>query len=275
MKKFRLKKFILAIVLIPVALTTFTLGYLYTIQEKRIFDFKPLDQTYEFQFSIPHENLTIKTDDSSISAILFKAENPKGAIYYLHGKGSNLAHSKWNKIMQYLVNTLQYDVLMIDYRGFGKSTGEITYEGLLKDALAGYDYLKQSYAEKEIIVYGLSLGTSFATYVTSINQPSLLVLEAPFYSLYDVACSTLPTVPPLLIKAVIKYPLRTDEWIQKVNCPVVIFHGTKDDIIPCDSSLRLAELVQTSCELIIIPKGDHSHLNTTKEYQKKMEEITN
>lgn len=273
MKNFRFKKIILAILITPALLCMVTLVYLFSIQEKRIFDFKPLDSSYVFDYEIPHEIITIKTADSTINGILFKAKNPTGAIYYLHGKGSNLSFSKWKSITRNFVENYNKDVLMIDYRGFGKSTGKITYEGLLSDVQAGYDYLKKIHNENEITVYGLSLGTSFATYVASTNHPKRLILEAPFYSLYDVACSTLPMVPPFLIKIVIKYPLRTDQWIQNVKCPVALFHGTKDRIIPCNSSIRLTNLVNSACDLTIIPHGDHDHLNTTKEYQEKIKAI--
>lgn len=269
----RLKKIVLALVLLPLTIGSITLGYLYFIQEKRVFDFQPLAENFTYQFDIPFETFNIQTTDSTVSGVHLKAQNPKGVVYYLHGKGSNLGHSKWKKIMRHIVNNLRQDVVMIDYRGFGKSKGVISLEGLLIDAQAGYDYTKTLYPEDQITVYGLSLGTSFATYVASKNHPKALILEAPFYSIEDVACSTLPFIPPFMIHAVVKYPLRTDLWIQEVNCPIYIFHGTKDEIIPFDSSIRLASLAKTPCDLTIIPDGDHNHLNLTKEYQARIHQI--
>ncbi len=265
-----LKKILFSIAILPLFLIGITLGYLHLIQEKRIFDFKPLDQNHLFQFDVPFEEVSLKTEDSTVTGLFFKAENPQGAIYYLHGKGSNLSHPKWNRIASYLVKNLNQDVFMIDYRGFGKSEGPIHYEGLLQDAESGYAYLKSRYPEDSITVYGLSLGSSFATYIASKNQPKQLILEAPFYSLEDVACSTLPMVPKFMLQSVIRYPLRTDLWIQSVKCPIYLFHGTNDSIIPYNSSIRLKELAQAPCELTIIENGDHNHLNLTPEYQEKL-----
>ena len=273
MFKSTLKKIILWLFLSPVLLLLGGFSYLLLVQEKRIFDFKPLEQNYKFDFDTNHKEVVLNTEDSVLTGLHFKAQNPKGAIYYLHGKGSNLSHSKWKKIVKQFVEVHGYDVFMIDYRGFGKSLGKVSYDGLLRDANAGYNYLKTLFPEESITVYGLSLGTSFATYVASNNQPKQLVLEAPFYSLFDVACTTLPKVPPFMIQTVLKYPLRTDIWIQNLTCPVYIFHGTNDEIIPYDSSIRLSQIAKTPCDLTIIPHGDHNHLNLTQEYKQKIEEI--
>lgn len=269
----RLKKIALICTLSVLSVWAITLGYLMAIQDTRIFDFKPLDDSHQYEFPIPFEEVTIKTDDSTVKGLFFKSKHSKGVTYYLHGKGSNLSHPKWKKISQYLVQNLNQDLLMIDYRGFGKSKGDLSYEGLLNDANAGYEYLKKRYNEEQITVYGLSLGTAFATYVAKENHPKQLILEAPFYSLLDVAHSTMPIVPVFMLKTVLKYPFPSNEWIQEVDCPIYIFHGTNDDIIPYNSSLRLAELTQSPCELTIIQGGCHNKLNLTQEYKDKAKQI--
>ncbi len=266
----RFKKLILTIILFPIVIGSLTLSYLYVIQENQIFNFKTLDDDYQFQYGLPFEQVTLETKDSKIIGLHFKTQNPKGVVYYLHGKGSNLSFTKWDRIAKYTVEVLEHDVFFIDYRGFGKSKGEIYFEGLLSDAEAGYDYLKLIYGEEQITIHGLSLGTAFATHVASQNQPKRLILEAPFYNLFDVACSTLPFIPPFMIQAVIKYPFRTDLWIQNLSCPVFIFHGTADKIIPYDSSIRLAKLAKTPCDLTIIENAGHDHLNLTPEFREKI-----
>lgn len=269
----RLKKFVLFAALSVLAVWGITLGYLHMIQEGRIFAFTKTDAHFRYDYPTPFEELTLKTKDSTLNALYFKGKNSTGVTYYLHGKGSNLSHSKWKKIVHELATTHHQDVLMIDYRGFGKSTGPLTYEGLLSDATAGYEFLKERYAESQITVYGLSLGTSFATYIAKNNHPKQLVLEAPFYSLLDVAASTLPMVPVFMIDTILKYPFPTNEWIQGVACPIYIFHGTQDDIIPYESSLRLAELAPEPCEVTIIQGGCHNKLNLTAEYKEKAQRI--
>ncbi|NBO24119.1 MAG: alpha/beta fold hydrolase [Chlamydiae bacterium] len=266
----RNKKYLCSIFLAPFFIYGAILGYFYSIQEARIFDSHTLNADYTFEFDIPFETISIQTNDSTLSGLHFKVNHPKGVIYYLHGKSYNLSHSKWKKITKYFTEVLHHDVVMIDYRGFGKSKGPFTYEGLLEDTQKGYDYVKSHYEESKITVYGLSLGSSFATYIASKNCPKQLILEAPFYSLKDAAQKTIKIFPEFIIEMILKYPLRTDLWIQTVKCPIALFHGTKDLILSYDSSIRLKEVAKAPCDLILIEGADHDHLNLTKEYIEKI-----
>jgi pimeloyl-ACP methyl ester carboxylesterase len=271
----RIKKLLIGIITVPLAIVAITLATLFTIQEKRIFNFQPLAEGQAFNFETPHDHIYLKPDsESSLHGIYVKAKEPKGVIYFLHGKGSNLSWSKWNKVSKQLT-AYGYDVFMIDYRGFGKSEGPLSEAGLLSDIQTGYDFLKTKYPESQITVYGKSLGTSFATYAASKNNPKRLILEAPFYNLVDVAGSTLPFIPKFMIATVLKYPLKTNEWITEVSCPVYFFHGTKDEIIPHDSSIRLHEIAKTvtESEIIILEDIDHDTINLQPSYSEKMELI--
>lgn len=269
-----MKKFLLGLSALVLALFSSVAIYLYFTQEAQIFAFPQLPQDYRYEIEHPHRHVQLSTgQDGDIHAILYESllENPRGVIYYFHGKGSNLSHPKWQKVVDRYTG-LGFDLFMIDYRGAGLSRGEFVEQEMLADCLAGYNYLLEHYPEEKITVYGKSLGTSFATFVASNTNPRALILEAPFYNLYDIACKTVPQVPSFIISMILKYPLRTDLWIQNVKCPIYLFHGTSDKVIPEDASIRLSQLVGERANLTIIEGGDHDHLYKHEVFNIKIEE---
>lgn len=256
--KQRLKK--AAIVLLFLYIMVSTL--LYFLQEKMLFLPTVLDQNYVFEFSQPFEELFLKTDeDAIINAIHFKAENPKGVILYLHGNAGDL--SRWGTITEYFVEK-KYDVLVIDYRTYGKSTGTLSEQALYNDVQFCYNYLKARYNEDSITLYGRSLGTGMATYLASKNKPKQLILETPYYSIADVAQSRFPMLP---VKKLLKYKLPSFQYIKKVSCPVLIFHGTEDLVVPYQSAKKLFETSpKPKTTFITIKNGTHNNLKEFEEY---------
>jgi hypothetical protein len=101
----------------------------------------------------------------------------------------------------------------------------------------------------------------------------MIILESPFFSLKDLAKYHHSFMPASLIGLILKYPMRTDLWIPDVTCPVYLFHGAKDDIVPCSSSERLLKLIKTEKELIIIPGGGHNDLSDFTLYQEQLNHI--
>ena len=100
----------------------------------------------------------------------------------------------WAWVYQNFVN-LNYDVLVLDYRKFGKSTGNWSEENFINDAQYVYNELKKNYKENEIVIYGRSIGTGIATQLAANNQPKALILETPYYNIEDLAKRMLPIFP--------------------------------------------------------------------------------
>ncbi|MCF7806095.1 MAG: lysophospholipase [Simkaniaceae bacterium] len=272
-----MKKFFGFIIIAIVAATVTIAGNLYFTQERRIFGFSTLPLDHQFRWEMPHKEIMLDTpNEGKINAILFETtrETPKGVIFYCHGKASHMDHPKWGPVIENYTN-LGFDFFMMDYRGAGKSSGKQSEEAMLTDCNVAYQYLLDYYKEESITVFGKSLGTCFATYVASQNNPRALIIEAPFYNIFDIGCKTLYFIPPLLIKLVMKYPFTTNEWIKDVPCPIYIIHGTSDSIIPHDASLRLKKITDETnqqTDLMIIENGDHDHLHKYPGYHAKIEE---
>lgn len=244
---------------------------LYFLQEKILFLPTVLEQDYTFNFKHNFEEINLKAEDGAkLNALHFKSENPKGVILYFHGNAGNL--SRWGTIAEYFVEK-QYDVLIMDYRTYGKSTGALSEAVFYSDADLFYSYLLQSYNEKDITLYGRSLGTCMATYLASKNKPKQLVLETPYYSMVDVGKSRFPIVP---VKLLLKYKFPTYQFISKVSCPTTMFHGTNDQIVPYDSAKKLFEVSpKFSTNFITIEGGGHNNLINYDTYQDEIDNILN
>jgi fermentation-respiration switch protein FrsA (DUF1100 family) len=236
---------------------------LYFFQEKILFLPTSLAQDYQYEFRYPFEELFFKTsEDVSINAIHFKTENPKGVILYFHGNAGDL--SRWGIVGEHFVS-LNYDVLIMDYRTYGKSTGKLSEQGFYDDADYCYKYLLEFYSEEDIVLYGRSLGTGVATFLASKYQPKQLILETPYYSILDVAKQRFPIFP---VSSLLRYEFPSNEFIANVNCPITMFHGTEDNVIPYSSARKLRTVAPKNLTTFItIEGGAHNNLISFEKYK--------
>lgn len=240
-------------------------------QEGLIFFPETLPRDFRYSFAFPHEELFIPVEGAVLNALHFKTSQRKGVVLYFHGNAGSLR--TWGEVSPVFVQR-GYDVMIFDYRGFGKSTGRLRGEkDLLEDGMAIYDYVKTRYGEERIVVYGRSIGTGAAVWVSARNRPRTVVLESPYDSLIALAAHHYPFIPPFLLEIFLKYPLRTDVWIKDVSSPVVIFHGTRDDIIPFAASERLARDNPGRVHLIAVEGGDHNNLETFSAYGRELDRL--
>ncbi|MGX1930288.1 alpha/beta hydrolase [Flagellimonas sp. 2504JD4-2] len=251
------------IVLLGLTFLTLFTAMFYFLQEKLIFLPTTLPLDYNYSFDVDFEEVFMDTEDGArLNALNFRTENPKGLILYFHGNAGDL--SRWGKIVEPFTD-LGYEVLVMDYRSYGKSSGELSEEALHKDAQLFYDYAKQKFDEKEIVVFGRSLGASIATKVASKNNPKKLILETPFYSLLDVAKERFPILP---LGYMLKYKFSSFDYIQNVTAPIRIFHGTSDNVVSYESGKKLFDVIpQTDKKLYTIENGEHNNLATFESYQ--------
>ncbi len=257
------------IIIVPAVLIGLGIA-VYIFQEKLIFYPEKLSDKYHFNFEDDFEELSIKTEDgNTISALHFKVENPKGIIYYHHGNAGSL--EGWgNRAVDF--TSRGYEVLMYDYRGFGKSTGSIKNEKMLySDALLIYKKLIYDYKERDIILYGTSLGTGIATKLAHENHPKMLILETPYYNFYEVAKFHYPYLPNSIL---LHYQFKTDRLLPDLNIPTFLFHGTEDETVPYNHAERLEKL-SDNVKLITIQEGSHSNLNTFHKYHEELDKILN
>ncbi|WP_310379206.1 alpha/beta fold hydrolase [Flavobacterium sp.] len=242
---------------------------LYYLQES--FIFKPEKLSTDFQFSYENQEFEEYNfdlpDGAIINGLRFKAKNPKGVVMYL--KGNSKSIKGWGKFaVDFTAHG--YDVAMIDYRGFGKSTGKRSQEAIKRDMQFIYDKIKEKIDEKYIIIYGRSLGSGFATKLASINNPKMLILDAPYYSMKNITARYLPFMP---LSIILRYPIPTYKWIKHVKCPIHIIHGTNDKLIPFSAAIKLSKKNPEMARLYPIIDGGHKNLNNFEAYHKVLAEI--
>jgi pimeloyl-ACP methyl ester carboxylesterase len=240
----------------------------YFLQEKFIFKPEKLKQDFQFKYDIPFEEYFFDIEPGvRINGLHFFREKPTGLILYFHGNTRSI--KGWAKYARdfYRYN---YDVVLVDYRGFGKSTGKRSEKEMLSDMQFVYEELKKKYSEDHLIVYGRSMGSGFATKVASDNNPRYLILDAPYFSFRKVVERFLPILP---VRIVLRFQIRTDLWIEKVKCHTYILHGTKDWLIPLKHSKRLQQKNPRRITLIQIPGGHHNDLPSFPEYHNFIRDI--
>ena len=261
----------LYILIIVLAIYILISVLLYFLQDYLMFKPEKLPADFQFYYENQEtEEYNVETRDGAIiNGLRFKAQNPKGVVFYL--KGNSKSIKGWGK---YAVDftRLGYDVLMVDYRGFGKSTGRRTQKAVKRDMQVIYNKIKEKVDEKYIILYGRSLGSGFAAKLASMNNPRMLILDAPYYSLSKVAKKFIPFMPLSLL---IKFPMPTYKWLRYVNCPIHIIHGTDDRLIPYRTSVKLSKIKPESTTLYTVIGGGHKNLNSCESYHKMLHVIIN
>ena len=240
----------------------------YFLQDYFIFKPEKLNLNFQFKYDIPFKELNFDVEEGvRINGLHFFRENPNGLILYFHGNTRSI--KGWAKYAKDFYR-YGYDVILVDYRGFGKSTGERSEKEMLDDVQFIYESLAKEYSEHHLIVYGRSLGSGFAAKLASDNKPRYLILDSPYYNITRVIERFLPVLP---VRYVLRYHLRTDKWIRKANCPVYIIHGTKDWLIPIRHSEELQKLNPRKITLIRIHGGGHNNLPKFDEYHNFVRDI--
>jgi pimeloyl-ACP methyl ester carboxylesterase len=241
---------------------------IYFFQERFIFKPEKLKADFQFKYDVPFREYFFDVEPGvRINGLHFFRKEPAGLILYFHGNTRSI--KGWARYAKdfYRYN---YDVVLVDYRGFGKSTGKRSEKDMLKDMQFVYSTLREQYPEHHMILYGRSLGSGFATKLASDNKPRYLILDAPYYSFLKVVERFLPILP---VRFVLRFHLRADRWIRYVNCHTYIIHGTRDWLIPIRHSEKLQRLNPKKITLIRIHGGRHNNLPTFDEYHNFLRDI--
>ncbi len=237
-----------------------TVGYLYAGQESIIFAGDKLRPDHQFRADLPFQELTIQADGAELNALHFKQPNPRGLVFFLRGNGGNL--QSWISNVDYY-RRVNYDMFIFDYRGEGKSTGEIkSEEQLHADVRLAWNVISKQYADKPIVLYGRSLGAALATQLATEVDPELLVLVSPFRNMLSMAQARYPFVPA----PVLRYPFANDELIGQVRAPILLVHGDEDRFIPLEHSEALERLATAPVELMVIEGADHYDIHLHEAY---------
>ena len=203
---------------------------------------------------LQYEDITMKTSDGlNLNAWFVPANSPAGTVLFCHGNGGNISYSL---DVAETLNRLNLNVLLFDYRGYGKSEGSPTEEGTYADAETAYRWLvkDKNIPESSIIVMGRSLGAAIAANLAKNRNPRLLILESGFSSTPDVAAKQYPIFP---VRLLCRYKYKTAEYVKDIKCPLLVVHSTEDEIIPYSNGIKIFSSAKEPKEFLEI-RGSHN-----------------
>lgn len=241
---------------------------LYFMQEKLLFHPPKLDVSHQYSFTNPFKEFNLNAGNGmNINAVKFLAQGKsRGLVLFFHGNAGNIQRIGW---IAEEFTTKGYDCIIMDYPQYGKSTGELTEANIFKMARAFYNKAVEEYAPADIILYGRSLGTGVAAHLAAEVDCKSLFLEAPYYSIVDVAQGRFPIFP---VGLVAKYPFYTNKALPKVKCPIYAIHGTADNVIPYESAKKLEALNLPNFKLVTVDGGQHANLPGSVQYEQLLTE---
>lgn len=257
----------MSVLLVIYAVTGITL---YFLQDQFLFRPLPLPGTYAYHFKEPFKEINIPvTSSSNLNLIQFTSTDTitRGVVLYFHGNKNNI--SRYAGYAPYFTKH-GYEVWMMDYPGFGKSTGTCTETILYDWALQVYKLARSRFAADHIILYGKSLGTGIATQLASVRDCKRVILETPYYSINSLAKRYFFMYP---VDWFIHYRIPSWEYLQKIDAPVTLFHGTDDLIIPYSNAARLKAYLKPGDEFITINKAGHNDCYTFQETTDRLDSL--
>ena len=206
-----------------------TLGWLWVRQERLLFAPTVLPQSQVLASAPDIHEVTIDVPGARLSALHLRLPKPKGVVFFLHGNGGAL--DTWFVNPEYY-RAVNFDLFMIDYRGYGKSSGRIQSQAQLHaDVSAAWAGVAPQYAGRKVVIYGRSLGSglaaSLAMEMSTSRAPDLTVLVSSYTSMAALAAEHYRWVPQWLLR----YPMRTDRLIGRIRGPVLLIHGDNDPLI--------------------------------------------
>jgi uncharacterized protein len=158
-----------------------------------------------------------------------------GAVLLLHGNAGSISGR-----VDYarMFHRLGYSLLLVEYRGYGRSEGKPSEEGMHADARAGWRYLvtERGFAARRIALVGESLGGAVAARLAAEVQPGALVLASSFVSLPDLASEIYPWLP---VRRLSRYRYDTLAALGQISSPVLLAHSREDEVVPFEHGERL------------------------------------
>ncbi len=211
---------------------------------------------YEDARYIPNlQECSIRTEDGvTLHAWFASVDTPLATLLISHGNGGNISHR--SELMRRLLRT-GFNVLMYDYRGYGKSEGSPDEEGVYKDGRAAFDYVLTLHGvdPKRIVLWGTSLGGAVAIDVATHRPAAALILESTFSSAKDLARSVYPFLPARFF---LRSQFNSIDKIRNITIPVLSMHGNRDAIIPFALGRKLFDAANEPKQFYEIEGADHN-----------------
>ena len=234
---------------------------------KFLFRPRPLAKGHVYHFDAPFEELWLDAPDGTrLNALFFPApvQPSLGAVLYFHGNRDHL--QRWGA-MHRDFSALGYDFLAPDYRGYGKSTGTPDEPHFFADGYLIYQWLVERCPAERVVLYGRSLGSGVASWLAARVPARMLILETPFDNIPGLLASHFGREAPPFLPPV---QFQNDAHLQQTAMPVLLFHGTRDRVVPFACAERLKRVLKPGDEFVTIEGGSHNNLATFGLYHERL-----
>lgn len=208
------------------------------------------------------QSVTLNTeDDLKLNAWWLPAKDTRARLLFFHGNAGNISH-RLHSLAQF--NQLGLSVLIIDYRGYGKSEGKPSEKGTALDATAAWQWLNTHSSDEQgpVIVFGRSLGAAVAAELAQRKPVDGVILESPFQSVPSIGQQIYPFLPVRLL-ARLNYPVV--EYVKGIHAPVLVIHSRDDRIIPFSQGKAVYQAAQQPKRMLVL-RGGHNTAFITSEY---------
>ena len=244
------------------------LAFLWWRQESLLFYPVPLPADQPLASAPDIRERTVDVPGARLSVLHLQRPGARGVVFFLHGNAGNL--QKWFSNADFYRDA-GYDLVMPDYRGFGKSTGRIaSAQELREDVRAVWSEVAPQYRGRKVVLYGRSLGTGLAADLAQElsahgQPPDLTVLVSPYTSFRALAAEFYPWVPGALLR----YPLETENHLPRIGGPVLLVHAENDRLIG-GHHLRRLQQVLPGAHVLVVPGADHNDLHESPVYREEL-----
>lgn len=207
------------------------------------------------QLGLSYRDVTLSTEDGeSLHGWWLPHDQPRATLLFFHGNAGNISH-RLDSLE--IFHELGLQVFIIEYRGYGPSSGKPSEAGLYRDAQAAWNWLTQSEGVKpeHIILFGRSMGGAVASELASRVEAAGLIVESAFTSVPDVAAELYWWLPVRLLS---RLEFNTADYIRRTDLPVLVIHSVDDEIIPFAHGRRLHEIAGDRGTMLEIQGGHNT-----------------
>lgn len=228
-------------------------GWIWLFQERMVFFPSRESVVTPAAAGMRYEDVFLETPDfGSLHGWYLPADEPRGTVLFCHGNAGNISHRLETLT---LLHGLRFNVLIFDYRGYGRSTGKPTEDNTYEDASLALAYLLSEKGESpsRIVLMGRSLGAAVAVHLAAKFSPAALIIESGFTSVPDLGKRIYPFLPRFLAR--IRYDSMSR--IAAIKCPILVAHSPDDEIIPYAMGRKLYEAA-VGPKRFLEMRGDHN-----------------
>ena len=240
---------------------------IYFFSDRILFRPQAFDPDYRFQFKQRHSEHWLYSVGAKINYIKFyPKDSSKGIVLYFHGNRKNVLHYL-DRVK--LFTDAGYELWMPDYPRFGKSTGTLNEETLYSLAEGLYRQALAQQPAERLVIYGRSIGSGVAAYLAARRSCKAVVLETPYYSMASLGRRYFPIYPAVVLQ---KFSLPVHEYLETVQAPITVLHGTDDGVVPFNQSRKLKS-AHPKINLVRIEGGSHNDLDSYPLFQQTLQQV--